>query len=105
MDGSFGFVAVRPVPYPIPDDGPVGQMLRATRRHPWRPAHIHIIVRAAGYRTLTTHIFDADSEYLDSDVVFAVKPSLVRRFTADQPTPDGAPALSVRCDLVLARAG
>ena len=55
-------------------------------------------------RTLTTHIFDADSEYLDSDVVFAVKPSLVRRFTTDQPTPDGAPALSVRCDLVLAPA-
>ena len=47
-DGSFGFVAVRPVPYPIPDDGPVGQMLQATGRHPWRPAHIHIIVRAAG---------------------------------------------------------
>jgi hydroxyquinol 1,2-dioxygenase len=101
-DGSFGFVAVRPVPYPIPDDGPVGQMLRATGRHPWRPAHIHMIVRADGHRTLTTHIFDADSEYLDSDAVFAVKPSLVRRFTTDQPTPDGAPSLSVRCDLVLA---
>jgi hydroxyquinol 1,2-dioxygenase len=101
VDGSFGFVAVRPVPYPIPDDGPVGQMLQATGRHPWRPAHIHIIVRAAGYRTLTTHIFDADSDYLDSDAVFAVKPSLVRRFSTDQPTPDGAPALSVRCDLVL----
>jgi hydroxyquinol 1,2-dioxygenase len=108
-DGSFGFVAVRPVPYPIPDDGPVGQMLRATRRHPWRPAHIHIIVRAAGHRMLTTHIFDADSDYLDSDVVFAVKPSLVRRFATDEATPegapDGAPALSVRCDLVLAPAG
>ena len=103
-DGCFGFVAVRPVPYPIPDDGPVGQMLRATGRHPWRPAHIHMIVRADGHRTLTTHIFDADSDYLDSDAVFAVKPSLVRRFTADQPTPDGAPALSVRCDLVLAPA-
>ncbi len=101
-DGSFGFVAVRPVPYPIPDDGPVGQMLRATGRHPWRPAHIHMIVRAPRHRTLTTHIFDADSDYLDSDAVFAVKPSLVRRFTADQPTPDRAPALSVRCDLVLA---
>jgi hydroxyquinol 1,2-dioxygenase len=101
-DGSFGFIAVRPVPYPIPDDGPVGQMLRAAGRHPWRPAHIHMIVRANGHRTLTTHIFDADSEYLDSDAVFAVKPSLVRRFTTDQPTSDGAPALSVRCDLVLA---
>ena len=103
-DGGFGFVAVRPVPYPIPDDGPVGEMLRATGRHPWRPAHIHMIVRAEGHRTLTTHIFDADSDYLDSDAVFAVKPSLVRRFTADQPTPDGAPTLSVCCDLVLAPA-
>jgi hydroxyquinol 1,2-dioxygenase len=103
-DGSFGFIAVRPVPYPIPVDGPVGQMLRATGRHPWRPAHIHIIVRADGHRTLTTHIFNADSEYLDSDAVFAVKPSLVRRFTTDRPTPDGAPSLSVDCDLVLAPA-
>jgi protocatechuate 3,4-dioxygenase beta subunit len=77
-------------------------MLEATGRHPWRPAHIHMIVRADGYRTLTTHIFDGDSEYLDSDAVFAVKPSLVRRFTAADPTPDGAPELSVRCDLVLA---
>jgi hydroxyquinol 1,2-dioxygenase len=103
-DGGFGFVAVRPVPYPIPDDGPVGQMLQATGRHPWRPAHIHMIVRADGHRTLTTHIFDAGSDYLKSDAVFAVKPSLVRPFTTDQSTPDGAPALSVRCDLVLAAA-
>ena len=63
-----------------------------------------MIVRADGYRTLTTHIFDADSDYLESDAVFAVKPSLVRRFTADQPTPGGAPALSVGCDVVLAPA-
>ena len=101
-DGSFGFIAVRPVPYPIPADGPVGQMLEATGRHPWRPAHIHMIVRADGHRTPTTHIFDADSDYLDSDAVFAVKPTLVRRFAADQPTPEGAPPLSVLCDLVLA---
>ena len=50
-DGSYAFLAVRPVPYPIPDDGPVGAMLAATGRHPWRPAHIHIIVRAPGYET------------------------------------------------------
>jgi len=104
-DGSFGFIAVRPVPYPIPDDGPVGRMLQATARHPWRPAHIHLIVSADGYRTLTTHIFDADSEYLDSDAVFAVKPSLVRRFTTDEATPAGAPRLSVRFDFVLAPEG
>ncbi len=79
-DGSYAFLAVRPVPYTIPADGPVGKMLEATGRHPWRPAHIHMIVRASGYRTLTTHIFDRNSEYLDSDAVFAVKPSLLREF-------------------------
>jgi hydroxyquinol 1,2-dioxygenase len=87
-DGSYAFVGVRPVPYTIPDDGPVGTMLSATGRHPWRPAHIHMIVRAPGYRTLTTHIFDAASEYLASDAVFAVKPSLLRDFelrSADDP--------------------
>lgn len=87
-DGSYAFVAVRPVPYPIPDDGPVGKMLAATGRHPWRPAHIHMIVRAPGYRSVTTHVFDAASEYLDSDTVFAVKPSLLRTFverSADDP--------------------
>lgn len=73
-DGSYAFWTVRPVPYTIPDDGPVGQMLQACGRHPWRPAHIHMIVRASGFSTLVTHILDAESEYLDSDAVFAVKP-------------------------------
>jgi hydroxyquinol 1,2-dioxygenase len=87
-DGTYAFVAVRPVPYPIPHDGPVGRMLEAAGRHPWRPAHIHIIVRAPGHKTVTTHVFDATSEYLDSDTVFAVKPSLLRTFverSADDP--------------------
>jgi hydroxyquinol 1,2-dioxygenase len=79
-DGTYGFVAVRPVPYTIPSEGPVGRMLDATGRHPWRPAHIHLIVRAAGYRTVATHIFDRASEHIDSDAVFAVKPSLLREF-------------------------
>ena len=79
-DGTYGFVAVRPTPYPIPNDGPVGQMLRATGRHPYRPAHIHMIVRARGHRSVTTHIFDRASPYIDSDAVFAVKPSLLRDF-------------------------
>ncbi|MFT3864297.1 MAG: intradiol ring-cleavage dioxygenase [Solirubrobacterales bacterium] len=106
-DGSFAFLAVRPVAYPIPDDGPVGQMLEATGRHPWRPAHIHMIARAPGHRTVTTHIFDEESEYLDSDAVFAVKPSLVRHFdrhTADDPdTPEGVEGewVSLECDIVL----
>ena len=92
-DGSYAFLAVQPVPYPIPYDGPVGHMLTASGRHPWRPAHIHMIVRAPGYRTVTTHIFDRASEYLDSDAVFAVKPSLLRDFvtrSADDPErPEG----------------
>jgi hydroxyquinol 1,2-dioxygenase len=81
-DGSYGFVTVRPVPYPIPHDGPVGRMLAATGRHPWRPAHIHVIVRAPGHKPLTTHIFDGESEHIDGDAVFAVKPSLLRTLTA-----------------------
>jgi catechol 1,2-dioxygenase len=109
-DGSYAFLAVRPVPYPIPYDGPVGKMLDATGRHPWRPAHIHMIVRAPGYRPLTTHIFDRESEYLDSDAVFAVKPSLlcdfVQRSADDPDTPAGVDGdwVSVENDIVLAPA-
>jgi hydroxyquinol 1,2-dioxygenase len=110
-DGSYAFLAVRPVPYPIPDDGPVGRMLAATGRHPWRPAHIHMIVRAEGYETVTTHVFDAASEYLDSDAVFAVKPSLMReivpRAAGDPERPDGVEGewASLRCDFVLVPGG
>jgi protocatechuate 3,4-dioxygenase beta subunit len=109
-NGSYAFLAVRPVPYTIPDDGPVGGMLAAAGRHPWRPAHIHLILRADGYAPVTTHIFDRESAYLDSDAVFAVKPSLLRDFVpraADDPgrpeNVDG-PWFSVRNDLVLATA-
>ena len=108
-DGTYAFVAVRPVPYPIPHDGPVGRMLEVTGRHPWRPAHIHIIVRAPGYKTVTTHVFDATSEYLDSDTVFAVKPSLLRTFVERSPDdperPAGVPEgewVSLENDIVLA---
>ena len=107
-DGSYAFLAVQPVPYPIPHDGPVGQMLSASGRHPWRPAHIHMIVRAPGYRAVTTHIFDRASEYLGSDAVFAVKPSLLRDFVprgADDPDrPEGIEGdwVSVENDIVLA---
>lgn len=106
-EGRFAFRAVRPVPYPIPDDGPVGRMLNATDRHPWRPAHIHVVCRAPGHQSVTTHIFDATSEYLDDDTVFAVKPSLLREFVdraADDPQrPAGVeqPWVSLELDLVL----
>ncbi len=79
-DGRFLVRTVRPVNYPIPSDGPVGAMLRATGRHPWRPAHIHFVVSAAGYEPVTTHIFDRTDEYLGSDAVFAVKDSLICEF-------------------------
>jgi catechol 1,2-dioxygenase len=107
-DGTYGFIGVRPVSYRIPSDGPVGRMLEATGRHPWRPAHIHLIVRAPGYRTLTTHIFDSTSEHLGSDAVFAVKPSLLREFVRRAPDdPEAPPGIagdwySVENDLVLA---
>jgi hydroxyquinol 1,2-dioxygenase len=107
-DGSYAFLAVRPTPYPIPADGPVGEMLSAAGRHPWRPAHIHMIVRADGYQTLVTHIFDRGSAYLGSDAVFAVKPSLLRTFeehAADDPDrPPGVDGAwcSLECTISLA---
>jgi hydroxyquinol 1,2-dioxygenase len=106
-DGAFAFVAVRPTDYTIPDDGPVGRMLAATGRHPWRPAHLHTIVSAPGFETLVTHVFDSESTYLDSDAVFGVKPSLVRRFVPraadDQARPAGVEGAwySLETDFVL----
>ncbi|MGW2571452.1 intradiol ring-cleavage dioxygenase [Streptomyces sp. NPDC001537] len=80
-EGRFWFRTCVPSPYPIPTDGPVGDLLRATARHPYRPAHIHFIASAADHAPVTTHIFVAGSDYLDSDAVFAVKPSLIQDFT------------------------
>jgi catechol 1,2-dioxygenase len=68
-----------PVSYPIPDDGPAGQLLAAMGRHPFRPAHIHFMISAPRYRTLITHLFFEGVEFLESDAVFGVKPSLVVR--------------------------
>jgi catechol 1,2-dioxygenase len=79
-DGRFRFRTIVPRFYPIPDEGPVGRLLAATGRHPYRPAHVHFQVTASGHRPLTTHLFVADSPYLDSDAVFGVKESLVREF-------------------------
>jgi protocatechuate 3,4-dioxygenase beta subunit len=93
-DGRFSFRTIVPCSYPIPTDGPVGELLAAGARHAMRPAHVHFLLRAPGYETLVTHLFVAGDEYLDSDTVFGVKPSLVARLEShDQPTwPDGAPA-------------
>jgi hydroxyquinol 1,2-dioxygenase len=86
QDGAYWFRTIVPSHYPIPTDGPVGTLLEATKRHPYRPAHIHFIVTAPGHRPLTTHIFVAGSPYIESDAVFAVKKSLITEFTpADDP--------------------
>jgi hydroxyquinol 1,2-dioxygenase len=93
-DGRFWFRTVTPSAYPIPTDGPVGRLLTATGRHPYRPAHIHFIVAADGHLPVTTHIFVAGSPYLDSDAVFAVKQRLITDFaTVDDP--DQAAAFGV----------
>ena len=79
MAGTYRFRTIMPVSYPIPDDGPAGQLLAAMGRHPFRPAHIHFMISAPGYRTLVTHLFFEGDEFLESDAVFGVKPSLVIR--------------------------
>ncbi|MGE5271201.1 MAG: intradiol ring-cleavage dioxygenase [Thiohalocapsa sp.] len=90
-EGRYLIRTVRPVHYPIPSDGPVGAMLKATGRHPWRPAHIHFVVSADGYEPVTTHIFDETDPYLASDAVFAVKESLICDFVRhDETTPEAA---------------
>lgn len=88
--GAFWFWSIQPHFYPIPDDGTVGDMLKATNRHPYRPAHVHFMITAPGYRRLVTHVFSEPDPYLDSDAVFAVKQSLIRPFVErSDPPPDG----------------
>jgi catechol 1,2-dioxygenase/hydroxyquinol 1,2-dioxygenase len=107
--GAFRFRSVVPSYYPIPTDGPVGRLLSATARHPNRPAHIHFLVSAPGFRELTTHIFVAGSEYIDSDAVFAVKSSLIESFdlNTDAAAADAvglpSPFAEAQFDIVLSR--
>ena len=108
-DGRYWFRTIVPSHYPIPDDGPVGQMLRETGRHPFRPAHIHLAVSAPGLRAVTTHVFVADSPYIESDAVFGVRESLICDFaTVDDPALAARygvtnPFRHVDFDVVLAR--
>jgi hydroxyquinol 1,2-dioxygenase len=91
--GDFRFWSIQPSSYPIPHDGPVGELLDATKRHPTRPAHVHFMISAPGHETLVTHVFVAGDPYLDTDPVFGVKRSLVRDY-AHHPAgegPDGHP--------------
>ena len=78
--GRTHFRSIVPTAYPVPTDGPVGRMLMASGRHPWRPAHVHFLIQAAGFQTLTTHIFREPDPYLDSDAVFGVRSSLIGKF-------------------------
>ena len=95
-EGRFNFRTVVAEAYPIPVDGPVGDMLRATNRHPWRPAHLHFMVRAPGFETLVTHVFRRGDKYLDSDAVFGMRESLLGDWVQ---APDGSYSLDF--DLVL----
>jgi maleylacetate reductase len=89
-DGRIAFWSILPHEYPIPDDGPVGQMLAAVGRHPYRAPHVHFMISAPGYRRLVTQLFPRGGPYLDSDTVFGVKDPLIVDIPAqDDPTPDG----------------
>jgi len=90
--GLFWFRSILPVAYPVPTDGPVGRMLVATGRHPWRPAHVHFMIKAPGFETLVTHVFRAGDPYLASDAVFGVRASLVGQFVRHEAgkAPDGS---------------
>jgi hydroxyquinol 1,2-dioxygenase len=108
--GRFRFWSILPRYYPIPYDGTVGDMLKATARHPYRPAHVHFMIMAPGHEKLVTHLFVDGDQYLDTDAVFAVKNSLIRDFTHESPgvAPDGTkmdkPWRRLHNDFVLSKA-
>ena len=79
-DGKYHFYCLQPTKYAIPNDGPAGEVLQLLDRHPWRPAHIHFIISAPGYKPIVTQIFDRRDEHIDNDVAFAVKDSLIVDF-------------------------
>jgi catechol 1,2-dioxygenase len=98
-DGTYEIRTVRPVPYPIPSDGPAGDLLKAHGRGWMRPGHTHMWVRADGFKDLITHVFDVKSAYLREDAVFGVRDSLIREFA-----PDANGELATTFDIVLDRA-
>ena len=100
VDGRYSFVGIKPTSYPIPNDGPVGQMLEQLERHPFRPAHVHFLVGANGYDRLCTHIFVAGDPYLESDSVFGVKDTLIVAF---EPLVDATTKWKAKFDFVLKR--
>jgi len=108
-DGRFHFRSILAEAYPIPHDGPVGRMLDALGRHPWRPAHLHFWIKAPGYHTLITHVFREGDQYLDSDAVFGVRSNLVVEWVKHEPgiAPDGTvmstPFYTLDYDFILNR--
>lgn len=90
--GRYHFRSILAQPYPIPHDGPVGKMLEALGRHPWRPAHLHFMLQAPGYERLITHVFRDEDQYLDSDAVFGVRSTLISRWERHEAglAPDGS---------------
>ncbi len=114
-DGCYSFTSVKPVSYTVPTDGPVGEILNATGRHPWRPSHLHYIIKAEGFRSLVTEVFPDDDPYLDEDTVFGVRDDLVMKYESAPASsfPEtgfdlcgkvGEDYLVVNFDLVLSRA-
>ncbi|MEP5152990.1 dioxygenase [Planktotalea sp.] len=112
-DGKYAFTTVKPVEYTVPSDGPVGAILDACGRHPWRPSHLHYIVKAPGYRSLVTEVFPEDDPYLDQDTVFGVRNDLVMTYHEKPASefPEGLalsgsvnePFLAVTFDITLAK--
>jgi hydroxyquinol 1,2-dioxygenase len=101
-DGRFHFRSIVAQCYPIPHDGPVGELLTALGRHPWRPAHLHFKIEAPGYERLITHVFRRGDRYLDSDAVFGVRSTLIADWIRHEP-PDGEPYYRLDYDFVLNR--
>jgi protocatechuate 3,4-dioxygenase beta subunit len=107
-EGRYYFRSVRPAGYPVPTHGPCGELLWAQHRSPFRPAHVHFMVSAPGYKTLITQVFVDDSEHLENDVTFAVTPRLIgllKEHDTPEDAPEGftAPWCSLVYDLSLAR--
>jgi len=98
-DGRFEIGTIQPAPYQIPTDGPTGKLIEAAGWHPWRPAHLHLIVGAPGHRAITTQLYFRGGEWLDSDVAEAVKPELIL-----DPHDQGDGTRRVEYDFVLERA-
>lgn len=94
-DGDFEVTTITPPPYEIPTGGPTGAVLRALGRHAFRPAHLHVIVRAPGYTSLTAQLYFPDGQYLDDDAVGAVRDGLVMA------TERGPSGMTARFDFVL----